>query len=112
MLLEEVDYLHEHVHEHGDAGAGRDGDIQEHVLPDGVVLRVAPRQAHHRRDDRQQLGRLHRSELQGNLHIATIRDCHHLSHLLSNINDVREDYVALDDRLESRLNIDLNQLSS
>jgi hypothetical protein len=33
------------------------------VLPDGVVLAVAPGQAHHRGPDREQLSRLHRGKL-------------------------------------------------
>ncbi len=33
------------------------------VLPNGVVLAVAPGQAHHRGSDREQLSRLHRRKL-------------------------------------------------
>ena len=41
-------YLKEHEGTHDDPGAGRDGDVEEHVFPDRVVLAVAPGQGHHR----------------------------------------------------------------
>ena len=103
--------LHQHVEEHGDPGAWRDSHVEEHVLSDRVVLRVTPGEADHRGDDRQELSRLDGGELQGNLDVATVCDCHHFPHLVRDVDDVWKYDVALNNWLECRLNVDLNQLS-
>ena len=103
--------LHQHVEEHGDPGAWRDSHVKQHVLSDRVVLRVTPGEADHRGDDRQELSRLDGGELQGDLDVATVCDCHHFPHLVRDVDDVGKYDVALNNWLECRLNIDLNQLS-
>ena len=104
--------LHQHVEEHGDPGAWGDSHVKQHVLSDGVVLGVTPGEADHRGDDGQELGRLDGGELQGNLDVAPVCDCHHLPHLVRDVDDVWKYDVALNNWLERRLNIDFNQFSS
>ena len=112
MEFELIFDLHQHVEEHGDPGAWRDSHVKQHVLSDGVVLRVTPGQADHGGDDGQQLRRLNGGELQGNLDVAPVCDCHHSSHLVCDVDDVWKYDVALNDWLKCRLHVHLNQLSS
>ena len=76
-----------------------------------MVLRVAPGEAHHRRDDGQELSRLDGRELQRDLNVASVGYRHHPPHLVRDVDDVRKDDVALDDRLKGGLHIDLNKFS-
>ena len=76
-----------------------------------MVLRVAPGEAHHRRDDGQELSRLDGRELQRDLNVASVGYRHHPPHLVRDVDDVRKDDVALNDRLESGLHVDLDKLS-
>ena len=105
------DDLEEHVEEHGDPGAGGDGDVEEHVLPDGLVLAVAPGEADHAGDDGHHLGGLHRGEGQADLHLPVLLDGDHVGRLLEDVDDVGEYDVSLDDRLEGRLDVDLDELA-
>ena len=75
-----------------------------------MVLRVAPGEAHHRRDDGQELSRLDGRELQRDLNVASVGYRHHPPHLVRDVDDVRKDDVALNDRLKGRLHIDLDKL--
>ena len=76
-----------------------------------MVLRVAPGEAHHRGDDGQELSRLDGRELQRDLNVASVGYRHHPPHLVRDVDDVRKDDVTLDDWLEGRLNINLDQLA-
>ena len=76
-----------------------------------MVLRVAPGEAHHRRDDGQELSCFDGRELQRDLNVASVGYRHHPPHLVRDVDDVRKDDVALNDRLESGLHVDLNEFS-
>ena len=76
-----------------------------------MVLRVAPGEAHHRRDDGQELSCFDGRELQRDLNVASVGYRHHPPHLVRDVDDVRKDDVALNDRLESGLHVDLDELS-
>lgn len=90
-------YLEEHLEAHDDPAAGGDGDVEEHVLPDGVVLGEAPGQRHDGGGDGEDLGRLDGLEGEVDADGAVLGHADRVGQTTDDADDGREDDVALEE---------------
>ena len=66
--------LKEHEGAHDDSRTWRYCDVQQHVLPNRIVLAVTPCQRNHRNSDRKDLSRFNSLQLEVDGHRAVLRD--------------------------------------
>ncbi len=100
--------LKEHESTHDDSGTWRDCDIEQHVLPNRVVLAVAPSQRNHGDSDGKDLGSFDPFQLEVDGNGAVLSDCDRVCESLDDPDDCRKDYVTLNHRFENGFNTYFN----